>query len=151
MGVAVNTEGIAPDRGAMVGVALAALVEGRLAARGVVVGSTGGSAGWRANGLVESPSDAAGFVDAVRASLLVPVSEGEPALGLVAKRATALSRLPPEGGARLDVVRCTGEAPARLTRPPGPHRRRRRSSRRGGRRPTVWAASRSPSRAGRRS
>jgi len=59
MAVAVTTAGLAPDRGALAGVALAALVEARLAARGVEVTSVGGWDGWRLNALVDSPADMA--------------------------------------------------------------------------------------------
>src|ERR1700704_5717572 len=60
LAVAVTTEGIAPDRGATIAVALAALVEERLAARGIVeAGAVGGWNGWRLRTLVASPVDAA--------------------------------------------------------------------------------------------
>jgi hypothetical protein len=110
MGVAATTEGIAPDRGAMVGVALAALVEARLAARGIAAVAVGGSAGWRLNALVETTADATAFVDALRAALLTPVSADDPAMAAVGRKASALVRLAPIDGARVDAARCTGEA-----------------------------------------
>jgi hypothetical protein len=110
LGVAAITEGIAPDRGATVGVALAALVETRLSGRGFAATTVGGSAGWRLNVLIASPSEAATFVEAVRAALLTPVAADEPALAAIARKTEALARLPRVDPARVDIVRCTGEA-----------------------------------------
>ena len=109
--VAVTTEGIAPERGALVGVALAALVEGRLAARGIADASVvGGWDGWRLRALVASASEARGLLDAVRAAMLTPVAAGEPALATVARKVAALSHRPLADRALVEVARCTGEA-----------------------------------------
>jgi hypothetical protein len=110
MAVAVTTAGLAPDRGALAGVALAALVEARLAARGVEVTSVGGWDGWRLNALVDSPADMARVVDAVRAALLTPVAPDEVGLVAVARKAAALARRPLPDAALADMARCTGEA-----------------------------------------
>jgi hypothetical protein len=111
LSVAVSTEGIAPERGALVGVALAGLVEGRLAARGIAdAGAVGGWGGWRLRTLVVSPGEAAKLVDAVRAAMLAPVTAGEPALATVARKVAALARRPLPDRALVDVAQCTGEA-----------------------------------------
>lgn len=108
--IAVSTDGIAEDRGALVGVALAALVEGRLAARGVDVTAVGGWSGWRLRALAGSPSEASRIVDAVREALLAPVAADEPALAAVTRKAEALARRPLADRALVDTARCTGEA-----------------------------------------
>jgi hypothetical protein len=110
MAFAVATQGIAPDRGALVGVALAALVQQRLTKAGIEASAFGSWGGWRVRALVASPSQAASTFDAMRRALLTPVAEGDPALGAVARRAVALESRPRATGALLDVVRCTGEA-----------------------------------------
>ncbi len=108
--VAVTTAGIAPERGALAGVSLAALVEARLAARGVDVSAVGGWDGWRLRALVDSPADMARIVDAVRVALLTPVAPDESALAAVARKAAALARRPLLDPALVDVASCTGEA-----------------------------------------
>ncbi len=108
--VAITTTGVAPDRGALAGVALAALVEDRLAARGVEVSAVGGWDGWRLRALVDSPADMARVVDAVRTALLTPVAPDEGALAAVARKAAALARRPLPDAALVDMARCTGEA-----------------------------------------
>jgi hypothetical protein len=109
--VAVTTEGIAPDRGAMVAVALGALVEERLAARGVADASVvGGWNGWRLRALVASPAAGARLVDATREAMLAPVVAQDPALLAVARRLTVLGRRALAERALVDVARCTGEA-----------------------------------------
>jgi hypothetical protein len=110
LAVAVVTEGVAPDRGALVGVALAALVEKRLAVDGIEARAVGGWDGWRVGALVSSSGQAAVTLEAIRRALLTPVSEGEPALAHVASRAAALASRPRATGPLLDLVRCTGEA-----------------------------------------
>ncbi|HEX3771850.1 MAG TPA: hypothetical protein VHV30_13330 [Polyangiaceae bacterium] len=110
LAIAVTTAGIAEERGAIAGVALAALVEARLAARGVEVSAVGGWDGWRLRALVASPADAARVIDAVRAALLAPVDPHEPALAAVARKAAALARRPLPDPALIDAARCTGEA-----------------------------------------
>src|ERR1700722_634654 len=79
LAVAVSTEGIAPERGAVPAVALAALVEARLSVRidggagETSVTTVGGWGGWRLRALVESASDATALVAAVRTAMLAPV------------------------------------------------------------------------------
>jgi hypothetical protein len=108
--VAMNTEGIADDRAALVGVALAALTQERLRERGIDSDAVGGWNGWRLRALVSSPADAGAFVDALRAALLAPVNATEPALAAVARRASALARRPLRDAALADLAGCTGEA-----------------------------------------
>lgn len=109
-GVAVNTAGIADGRGALVGVALGALVEERLALRGIQASAAGGWGGWRLRTLVTSAAEAATLVDAVRAAMLTPVVASEPALAAVARRAAALAlRRLPDASLR-DIAQCTGDA-----------------------------------------
>jgi hypothetical protein len=110
LAVAVTTAGIAQERGAIAGVALAALVEARLAGRGVEVTAVGGWDGWRLRALVASPAEAARVVEAVRGALLTPVDPREPALANVTRKAGALARRPLPDPALVDVARCTGEA-----------------------------------------
>jgi hypothetical protein len=110
--IAVVTQGVAPDRGGLVGVALAALVQQRLAASGIDATAVGGWDGWRVRALVASPAEATATFAAMRSAILTPVSDAEPALGAVAQRSTALAAGPRATGALLEVVRCTGEARA---------------------------------------
>ncbi len=107
--VAVTTDGLAPNSGALAGVALAALVEARLAARNVSATAVGGWDGWRARLLVDSPADAARVVTAVRDALLAPVGAADPALPAVARKVAALGARPLPDPALADVARCTGE------------------------------------------
>ncbi|HEY4014423.1 MAG TPA: hypothetical protein VGM06_13870 [Polyangiaceae bacterium] len=112
--IAVDTEGIAPDRGAVVAVALAALVEGRLAARGLGDTSVvGGSTGWRLRALVASPAEAAKLVGAAREAMLAPVTATDEGLAAVTRALAALARHPMADRALADVARCTGQALAR--------------------------------------
>jgi hypothetical protein len=108
--VAVTTAGIAPDRGALAGVALAALVEARLALKGVDATAVGGWEGWRLRALVDSPADMGRVVDAIRLALLTPVAPDEPALATVTRKEAALARRPLPDSALGDVANCTGEA-----------------------------------------
>jgi hypothetical protein len=109
--IAVTTHGIAVDRGAMVAVALAALVEERLAVRGMVdTAAIGIWNGWRLRALVASPAEGAKLVDAAREAMLTPVASNDPALGAVARKVGALARRPLPDRALVDVARCTGEA-----------------------------------------
>jgi hypothetical protein len=109
--VAVSTAGIAPDRGALVAVALAALVEGRLAERGFAeVRAVGDWDGWRLESLAGTPAEAARVTAAAASAMLAPVAEGEPALAAVSSRVAALALRPLVDRAVLDVARCTGEA-----------------------------------------
>lgn len=108
--VAVTTEGIETPRGALVGVALASLVEARLTLRGIDAVAAGGWNGWRLHATVASPSEAATATDAIRAAMLDPVRSDEPALAAVARKAAALAERPLTDAALVDVARCTGEA-----------------------------------------
>jgi hypothetical protein len=110
LAIAVTTAGVAPERGALAGVALAALIEERLAARGIEVNAVGGWDGWRLRALVGSPSEGARVVAAVRAALLTPVDAHEAALATVTRKAAALARRPLADPALADAARCTGEA-----------------------------------------
>jgi hypothetical protein len=107
---AVTMEGIAPERGAVPAVALAALVEARLLARGVDVTAVGGWGGWRLRALVASAADSAQVVAAMREAMLAPVTGGEAALAAVALKVAALGRRPLPDRALFDVAQCTGEA-----------------------------------------
>lgn len=108
--VAVATDGVAEERGALVGVALAALVEKRLSLHGVEALAVGGWNGWRLRTLVASPTEAVAVVDAIRAALLTSVAADEPALIEVARKVGALAPRPLAHGALVDLARCTGEA-----------------------------------------
>jgi hypothetical protein len=110
LAVAVTTAGVAPERGALPAVALAALIQERLAARGVDASAVGGWDGWRLRVLVESAADMARVIEAVRTTLLAPVVADEPALAVVARKAAALARRPLPDPAYADVAACTGEA-----------------------------------------
>jgi hypothetical protein len=110
LAIAVTTAGIAPERGALPAVALAALVQERLAAHGVDATAVGGWDGWRLRVLVESAADMARVIEAVRTALLDPVVADEPALAVVARKAAALARRPLPNPAYADVAACTGEA-----------------------------------------
>ncbi|HEX8791039.1 MAG TPA: hypothetical protein VF765_08795 [Polyangiaceae bacterium] len=117
--VAVSTEGLAADRGAVAGVSLAALVEARLAAKGVPAEAVGGWGGWRLRALAAAAGDAAGIVAALRDAMLAPVTAGEPALEAVRRKVEALGKRPLADRALLEVARCTGE-PFGLGADPGP-------------------------------
>ncbi|HEV3192726.1 MAG TPA: hypothetical protein VGY54_19595 [Polyangiaceae bacterium] len=108
--VAVATDGVAAERGALVGVALGALVEKRLSLHGVEALTVGGWNGWRLRTLVASPTEAVAVVDAIRAALLTPVAADEPALIEVARKVAALAARPLASSALVDLARCTGEA-----------------------------------------
>jgi hypothetical protein len=108
--VAVNMEGIAPERGAVPAVALAALVEARLRARGIEATATGGWGGWRLSALVASPDEAAQLVEALRQVMLAPVIAEEAALDAVGRKVSALARRPLPDRALIGVAQCTGEA-----------------------------------------
>jgi len=107
---AVMMDGIAPEQGALPAVALAALVEARLLARGVDVTAVGGWGGWRVRGLVASAAEAIRVVDGLRDAMLAPVAADEPALVAVARRVAALGMRPLPDRALVDVAQCTGEA-----------------------------------------
>ena len=81
--VAVSTEGIDADRGALVGVALAALVQQRMANAGVEVTAVGGWNGWSLRALADSTARAQSLVAALRTALLTPVTSPGPELDAV--------------------------------------------------------------------
>jgi hypothetical protein len=110
LAVAVTTEGLAPGRGATAAVALAALVEARLAIRGLSVTASGGWTGWRLRTLAGTPAEVAGVVELLRAAMLTPVASDDPALPAVARKAAALARRPLVDGALAALADCTGEA-----------------------------------------
>ncbi|HEX3343243.1 MAG TPA: hypothetical protein VHS09_01670, partial [Polyangiaceae bacterium] len=103
-------EDVAPEQGAVPAVALAALVEGRLAARGVDAAAVGGWGGWRVRALVGSAADGAKVVDALREAMTAPVAPDEAAMATVTRRVAALARRPLPDRARVDEATCTGEA-----------------------------------------
>jgi len=107
--VAVMMEGIAPERGAVPAVALAALVEARLLVRGIEATAVGGWGGWRARILVESPAEAARVVESIREAMLTPVGD-EAGLAAVARKVAALARRPLPDRALVELADCTGEA-----------------------------------------
>jgi hypothetical protein len=115
LAMAVSTEGIAPERGAVPGVALAALVEARLSGASLSRGAlglttVGGWGSWRLRVLVQGGADAASLVDALRTAMLTPVGVDDPALGVVQRKVEALARRPLPDRALADVAQCTGEA-----------------------------------------
>ncbi len=107
--LAVSTEGIAPERGAAPAVALAAIVEARLAAGGVrdvhVVPSFDG---YRVRALVGGDAEGAAFAAGVRIALLAPVDAA--AASSAAEKLDALTRRPIADVALADAARCTGDA-----------------------------------------
>lgn len=110
IGVAVRTDGIDPTAGAGVAVALAALVEARLAAKGLADARVlAGWDGYRVELLVGAPEEARAGAEVLREALLVPLGAGAPELALVSKRLDALSRRPMPDAALVDSVACTGE------------------------------------------
>jgi hypothetical protein len=105
---AVSTDGIAPNRGAAPAVALGAVVEARLLARGArdvrVVASFGG---YRVRALVTDDADAASFAIGVRAALLTPIDAA--ATAIATEKLEALARLPIADVALADAARCMGD------------------------------------------
>jgi hypothetical protein len=115
--VAVVTEGIAAERGAEVPVALAAVVESRVAKPGedkrVNVLPTGD--GFRARGLASNEAEAAALAQALEAALLAPITAAD--LPPVQRKLAMLARRP-LGDAALDVAsRCE----ASVLAPPSAH------------------------------
>jgi hypothetical protein len=108
--IAVTTEGIANDRGALVGASLAALVRQRMQSLGIDAVVVGGSGGWQLRATLATPADAASFVATARAALLAPVVPNDPAMAAVARGVDALAQRPLRDPALSDVARCTGEA-----------------------------------------
>jgi hypothetical protein len=104
--LAVVTTGVADERGAEVPVALAGLIETRLAARGLaditVVPSWDG---YRVRALVRTEADVSRTLDALRETLLTPVDTTAGA----AKKLEALTHRPLLAPALLDAARCTGD------------------------------------------
>jgi hypothetical protein len=107
--VAVTTDGLAEERGALSAVALAALVEARLAARGVTATVMAGWNGYRLRALVEAPAQVPALVEAVRSAMLEPVAADDPALPAVMRKATALARRPLPDPSLADRAACTGD------------------------------------------
>ncbi|WP_394820551.1 hypothetical protein [Pendulispora albinea] len=104
LGLAVWTYGLAPERGAQVAVALAALTQTRLAARwpGAVV--TPSWEGYRVRGLLERPSES---VAAIQSALLAPVSAQE--MPAVLRKLAALANKPLHDPALIELAKCRGE------------------------------------------
>ncbi len=113
LAAAVTTEGIAPERGATVAVALGAVVQARLRARGWSdVAVVPQADGFRVRGWVQRPADAAATAALLRAALLDPVSDADRAAALV--KLTALGNLRAVPRALAPVAACDG----RVVRPP---------------------------------
>jgi hypothetical protein len=113
--VAVTTEGVAPARGAVPAVALAALIEARLAnlagtPEEAPVVAVGGWEGFRLRALVATPSQVPLLLDSVRRVMLAPVASDEAALAAVRHKVEALGRRTLPDRAMAFVARCTGEA-----------------------------------------
>jgi len=108
--VAVLTLGVDPAHGAEVPVALAGVVEARLAAAGVrdlrVVPS---AEGFRVRALLPSREGARELALALRDALTTPIAEHAPEMDAAQRKLAALARLPVPEPALLAVARCTGE------------------------------------------
>jgi hypothetical protein len=106
--LAVSTDGIAPTRGAAPAVALAAIVEARLAASGVhdvrVVPSFDG---YRVRALVSGDADADAFAAGIRVALLTPIDAA--AASSASEKLDALAHRPIADVALTDAARCTGD------------------------------------------
>jgi hypothetical protein len=109
--LAVSTDGVAATRGAAPAVALAAVVESRLVARGlrdlVVVPSFGG---YRVRALVAGDADAVAFTEAIRAALLTPIDAA--AAATATAKLQALAHRPIADVALAEAARCTGDVVA---------------------------------------
>jgi hypothetical protein len=110
--VAVVTEGIAPERGAEVPVALAALVESRVDKAVSVLPSRDG---FRARGLVSNDGDATALAQSLAAALKAPVTAAD--LPAVGKKLAILARSPLADAALEAVSRCE----ASVLAPAGTH------------------------------
>jgi hypothetical protein len=109
--VAVLTDGIEPARGAEVPVALAAVMEARLAAAGVESANvTPAAEGFRVRVLSPGGARARDVVSALRAALLTPVTATGPEMTAVARKLAALAQRPIADPALRVAARCTGEA-----------------------------------------
>jgi hypothetical protein len=120
LAVAVLTGGIAPERGAEVAVALAALAESRLAgtSKASDLGVVPAWDGYRIRALVGAqPASATALVDAVQRALATPVAANE--LPAIKKKLDALAMRRIADASLVDVTRCRGEAFG-LPRPPAP-------------------------------
>jgi len=104
LALSVWTYGIAPERGAQVAVALAALTQARLQARWPSAVVTPSWEGYRVRGLLERPSDQ---VSAVQSALLAPVGGAE--MAAVLKKLRALANKPLRDPTLADLARCRGE------------------------------------------
>jgi hypothetical protein len=108
--VAVLTVGIEPTRGAEVPVALAALVEARLATAGIADARVvPGAEEFRIQALAPAGTRGREVVAAIRASLLTPLAEGGPEMAAVQRKLLALSRRPIADPALDAAARCAGE------------------------------------------
>ncbi len=105
--LAVATEGIAPEFGATVPVALAALVEGRLDRRASVVPS---GAGFRVRGLATTEGDARALTQALLSVLLTPVTSND--LPAAKRKLAALAKRPLSDAALTDASSCASEVVA---------------------------------------
>lgn len=103
--VAVMTAGIDPERGAEPAMALAALVESRLAARWPEATVIPSWDGYRVRGGVTD--DPAARIDAIRWALLAPLSAAE--LPIVQRKLGALAQRPLRDAALRDFAQCRGE------------------------------------------
>jgi len=110
--VAVMTQGIAPERGAEVPVALAALLESR-AGSGVSVVPSGD--GLRARGLAGTEAEASSLAQTLTTALLTPVAPTD--LPAIRKKLLVLARRPLADAALEEVSRCE----ASLYAPAGTH------------------------------
>ncbi len=108
--VAVLTEGIEPARGADVPVALAAVVEARLAAVGVEEASvTPGAQGFRIRALAPGGARGREVVSALRTALLAPVTATGPEMAAVVRKLSALAQHPLPDPALSAAAECAGE------------------------------------------
>jgi hypothetical protein len=92
-------------------VALAALVEARLAAAGIANAmAVGGWDGWRLGTTTAGPEEVSKIAAALVKAMTDPVVEGEPALAAVSRKLGALANRPLPDAALAELAECTGEA-----------------------------------------
>jgi hypothetical protein len=103
--VAVSTAGIAAERGAEAAVALAAVVEARVEAKGISVRPAWD--GFLVRVLVADEREAGAMAVGIREALSAPLASPETAR--VEKKLAALAQRPLRDPALLDAARCTGE------------------------------------------
>jgi hypothetical protein len=108
--VAVLTAGVDSPHGAEVAVALAAVVESRLAGAGLApLSVVPGAEGFRVRLLLAEKGEAQGKVVALRNALLTPVTEGGPEMALVLQKLAALARRPLPDPMLDAAAACTGD------------------------------------------